>query len=354
MGSKEQAGGKILDQSGRKPPRKWMKIEPIRLIGQALLIILLNFTVFGSIYISPFLPILRLDIPFSSEIPYLYEHGQIRACPMATFQRTLTDTWEIMLLLFALSMFLLVVVVVGRALCGWACPFGLFQDLLSRIRNGLNIPAREFKQKTHERLSLIRFGILGLSLFLSISIGISVLGDSIAGDVFQSYLPVGACQTAPYCGVCPTPSLFYVLRVITFQEELALSEPIHILMWLMLGIFLVGSFLQPRFFCRYICPTGALSSPFNKVSLLHLHKDLDKCTKCHVCYTNCPTRVREVLDEDRKERLGDMGCLFCGECVQRCPERILTFKLGPFTIYRGGTTWHDRLAFLKRKGPGNT
>ena len=126
-GPEGKVKGKIDDQSGRKPPRKWMKIEPIRIIGQAVFVLLLNFTVFGSIYISPFLPILRLDIPFSSEIPYIYEHGQIRACPMATFQRTLTDTWDIMILLFALAMFLLVVVIVGRALCGWPAPSACFR-----------------------------------------------------------------------------------------------------------------------------------------------------------------------------------------------------------------------------------
>ncbi|MFW3145284.1 MAG: 4Fe-4S binding protein [Thermoplasmatota archaeon] len=336
------------DLKGREPPRKWMKIEPIRLLGQLVFVILLNFTMFGSIYISPFLPILRLDIPIDN-IPYLYRHGPIRACPMATFQRIFTNTWESALLIFMAAVFLVVVLIVGRALCGWACPFGLFQDLISRFRMAIGMRSKEFKQKTHERMGLLRFAILGFFIFLSISIGISVLGNSVAGDVYKSYFPEGTCQTAPYCATCPTPSLFYISRVFTFQEPLAIDDPLHVLMWGMIGVFLVGSILQPRFFCRYLCPTGALSSPFNKVSLLHMHKRVEGCTKCHVCVTNCPTRVMEVLDEDKKERLGSMDCIFCGECVQRCPERILTFKFGPWTIYRGGTLWSDRLAFRKRK-----
>jgi polyferredoxin len=342
--------GEKADMEGRKPPRKWMKIEPIRLLGQLILVLALNLTVIGSIYVSPFLPVLRLDLPFPQAIPGIYEKNQIRACPMATFQRVFTSTWETMLLLFAIALFLVVVLVLGRALCGWACPFGLIQDLLTRSRNGLGIKTREFSQKTHERLTLVRFAFLGFFLLFSISIGISAVADPIAGDVYQDYFPEGTCQTAPYCATCPTPSLFYVMRVMVGQEPLGITDPVHLAMWTMLGIFFIGAFWQPRFFCRYICPTGALSSPFNKVSLLHLHKDPKNCTKCHICHTNCPMRVREVLDEDSKERLGDMDCIFCGECVQRCPERVLTFRFGPFTIYRGGTTWYDRLSFRKRRG----
>lgn len=345
MAEKEKAG----DLKGREPPRKWMRIEPIRLLGQLVLVLLLNFTVIGSIYISPFLPILRLDVPFTSPIPGIYEKGQIRACPMATFQRIFTGTWELALFFFVLAVFILVALLIGRALCGWACPFGLFQDLISRLRMTLGIRSREWKQKTHEKLTMLRFAILGLFFLFSISIGISVFGNSVAGSVFKSYFPEGTCQTAPYCATCPTPSLFYISRVLTLQEPLALNDPIHIAMWGLIGIFLVGSFMQPRFFCRYMCPTGAMSSPFNKVSIFHLHKEVEKCTKCHVCVTNCPTRVMEVLDEDDRERMRSMDCIYCGECVQRCPERILTFRFGPWTIYKGGTLWSHRLAFRKKK-----
>ena len=53
---------------GRLPPKKWMKIEPIRLMGQFFLILLLNFTVVGSVYVSPFLPVLRLDGPVATSL----------------------------------------------------------------------------------------------------------------------------------------------------------------------------------------------------------------------------------------------------------------------------------------------
>ena len=337
-----------VDQKGRKPPRKWMMIEPIRLLGQAVFIFFLNFTVIGSIYFAPFTPVLRLDIPMD-EVPFFYEHGQIRACPLATFQRGFTGTWEFMLLVFALSLFLIVVLLVGRALCGWACPFGLVQDLITRLRVALGLGAKEFSQNVHERLTLIRYALLGLFLLGSISIGISVVGNSAAGEVIRSYLPQGICQIAPYCGICPAPAMFYIISVFSGKVPLNIDDPVNLAMWVFMGIFFVGSYFQPRFFCRYICPTGALSSPFNRVSLLHLYKDIDKCTKCHVCYTNCPMRIREVLDEDENERLKDGDCIFCGECVQRCPDRALTFKFGPWTIYRGGTAWYDRLGFRKKK-----
>jgi polyferredoxin len=330
------------DPEGARPPKKWMEIEPIRIAGQFIFVLLLNFTVAGSIYISPFLPILRLDIPFRNEYPGIYEHGQIRACPLSATQRILTDTWELSLLIFAISMVLIVALVVGRALCGWACPFGLFQDLITRFRSILRIPPREFRQRTHDKLTLLRFAILAFFLLMALAIGVSSAGDAIAGSVLKSYLPAGTCQTAPYCATCPTPSFFYVFRIASFQLSPDLTDPLQIIMWSMVGIFLIGSFLQPRFFCRYICPTGAISSPFNRISLIQLKKDQSKCTKCHVCYTNCPMRIREVLDEDRKERLVSSDCIFCGECVQRCPDKALTFQFMNLPIYEGGSSWYDR------------
>jgi ferredoxin-type protein NapH len=326
-----------------------LKIEPIRLLSQLILVSLLNFTVVGSIYIAPFLPVLRLDIPLGVDVPGIYEHGQIRACPMASFQRGLTGTWELAFFFMVLAGMAVVALIVGRALCGWACPFGLVQDMISRLRDALGIRAREFPENVHRNLSNLRFVILGLFILLSSAIGISVLGSAVAGDVFKSYLPEGICQTAPYCATCPTPSLFYVLRVLTFQEPLGIGDPVHISMWFILGLLTIGSFLQPRFFCRYVCPTGALSSPFNRISLLHIEKDMDRCTKCNVCFSNCPTRVKEVREKDCAGRIKDAGCIFCGECVQRCPDRALRMKLGPFNLYKGGPTWFSR--YTGRKAP---
>jgi polyferredoxin len=311
-------------------------LDWIRTSSEFFLVILLNFTVLGNLYLSPFLPILRLDMP------RLMARGSIKACPMAIIQRVLTDTWAPAYILASLAIIVVVGLVIGRGLCAWACPIGLAQDLINKLRNLVRLNPVEPPQKVHNVMTSFRFAILFVFLLFSLSIGIALVWDTVGGELFRSYLPVGTTQIAPFCAYCPTPTLYYILTVFLGQG-FHWEDPVHYVMWpIFLGL-VIGAFLMPRFYCRYLCPVGATSSFFNKISLLHIYKENDKCTKCNVCYSNCPMRVEIVQDEDIKTRVSDMDCTFCGECVERCYERALSFKMGPVTIYKGGKSWAETM-----------
>jgi ferredoxin len=53
-------------------------------------------------------------------------------------------------------------------------------------------------------------------------------------------------------------------------------------------------------------------------------------------------RIEEVRDEGRNERVMDMNCTFCLECIENCPEKALKLSMAKKNIYRGGRDWWKR------------
>ena len=84
-----------------------------------------------------------------------------------------------------------------------------------------------------------------------------------------------------------------------------------------------GSIFLYRFFCRFLCPLGALYGLFNKISLLGIKLDKPKCTDCGMCQAKCKMDIRHV---------GDTECISCGECISSCPTGAIRWKGSKFVL----------------------
>ena len=85
----------------------------------------------------------------------------------------------------------------------------------------------------------------------------------------------------------------------------------------LLVIILVASIFIFRFFCRFLCPLGAIYGIFNKLSIIGVKVDKSKCNSCGACVSHCKMDVKEV---------GDHECIQCGECRNVCKLNAISWK----------------------------
>ena len=87
--------------------------------------------------------------------------------------------------------------------------------------------------------------------------------------------------------------------------------------FVLLIIILVASVFIFRFFCRFLCPLGAIYGLFNKLSIIGVKVDKSKCNSCGACISHCKMDVKEV---------GDHECIQCGECRSVCKLNAISWK----------------------------
>ena len=239
-----------------------------------------------------------------------------------------------------LAMFFLVGAVVGRALCGWVCPFGFVQDVLAKIADiwGRILPLRRRHptKATNESWSDLAKFIAGAYILFSVYLAVTkLIGGSIGVAAANSY---GVFATDPVAILDPAATLFVYIPFLLEAEKLpGMTNAANIwgidflgnqfFFWfriLSLFIVIILCLFIPRAFCRYLCPTGAIMGKIGQNSLIGVNRNLATCNQCQACEIICPMGVR-LLDHGSKLR--DSMCINCGDCVDICDTGALSIKL---------------------------
>jgi len=114
---------------------------------------------------------------------------------------------------------------------------------------------------------------------------------------------------------------------LTFGNISSWFGHISALTWLNIVVlvgFVYAAWRIPRFWCRYVCPIGAIMAVTQKNSLLGMHRDPIKCSECKECETACPMQI-PILDLDWK-KFNDSECILCMACIDACPAGALSPK----------------------------
>lgn len=284
------------------------KFRPIRLIVQAL-----SFASINAL-LSKALPI---EIgPFPVPLPILSNPGKPSMVPGAL------ETMEALLSkaeapLAALAMVFILGALVGRAFCGWVCPFGFLQDILRFLSKA----RRRIAPKDHSSLSKLKYLILFASLLVSASLALSY--GFGWGGAYRAAL--GPLASGPFSAISPVGKPREVLRGLLAaaadgrlgEWAMGLSRTAIIALAL-LAIAAYGGLRIPRLWCRYLCPTGALMALFGRVSFLGIGRRPARCDRCASCEAACPMQV-PILSLPW-QRFNHPDCIACLECSDACPH----------------------------------
>ena len=221
----------------------------------------------------------------------------IGACPLGALQTALLNANRA-LPFYVVGLILAFGALFGRTICGWACPFGLIQDLIDKI------PTRKVAKGRWSRA--LRWGKYVVLAVLVVALPLALKAwDGTGIPAFCAYLcPVGLIE-----GGIPllvgNPGMRIMMGPL-FWWKVGITS----------AIILACVFIY-RPFCRFLCPLGALYSFFNRFALLRWTVDEGGCTHCDACVRVCPVDIREVSDAE---------CIQCGRCAKACPTQAIRFS----------------------------
>lgn len=240
---------------------------------------------------------------------------------------------------------LLATLFLGRIFCGFICPLGTIHHIISWVKPSLKGNRMiEANQKTPGHrikylllIMLLVGAVMGLNLAGLID-PISLLFRSMA----LAILPAIGTGLKELFDVMAASDI-KVLNYMSYAGEILVSPvfgygyPAYKTAWFIGLIFLVILFLnriRPRFWCRILCPLGALLGVFSRFSVLRLEKDQAKCTDCKLCSRRCQGAASPMPSQNWE----NAECLLCFNCFDACPEGALSFR---FRWSPKSNTWPD-------------
>lgn len=203
--------------------------------------------------------------------------------------------------------------VFGRFFCGFACAFGALGDAVHeiyvKICKKIKKKPIQLKEETAKKLTVLKYFVLLLIVLL--------------------------CYTGIYSqtqGYSPW-DVFSMLHAGNFKLQK------YIVGIVLLLLILIGMCIQERFFCRFLCPMGAVFAMLPVLPVFALRRDRENCIKgCRACTRNCPSDL-ELPEDGSMDVMGD--CFQCQKCIDTCPKSNIHCGIGDlkgneisFTVFR--------------------
>jgi polyferredoxin len=197
------------------------------------------------------------------------------------------------------SVFLLASLLVKKSFCSWLCPIGTVSEYLWKLGRKLLGRSLTLPQWLDWPLRSLKYLLLAFFVFIVFTMSQHELGDFL-GSPFGIVADVKMLNFFRHVGVVG-------ITVIAI---------------------LVGlSFFIQNFWCRFLCPYGALMGTVSTLSPVKIRRDEQACIDCGKCNKACPSH----LPVDKLVQVHSVECTGCMECVAVCPaENALQLSLPPW------------------------
>lgn len=232
--------------------------------------------------------------------------------------------------MFLIACFLTISFLFRKAFCSWLCPVGTLSEVLWKLgrwafRDNLRLP-----RWLDIPLRGLKYLLLGFFLF--------AVGTMSAADI-------AAFLNSPY-------GLIADVKMLNFFRYL--SETAVIVLVVLAGL----SIVIQNFWCRYLCPYGALLGLASLFSPLRILRSPEPCIDCGKCAKACPSSLKV----DELIHIHSAECTACLECVAVCPAEGALYlaaprrrRVSPWTVAAGiAVLFFGTVAFAKATGKWDT
>lgn len=209
------------------------------------------------------------------------------------------------------AVFLLSSLLLKKTFCSWLCPVGTVSEYLWKL--GRKLFRRNFSVPRWLDVSLrgLKYILMALFLYIVVSMSAAALNDFML---------------APF-GIVADVKMLNFFREISIVGVSVLA-----------GLVLLSVFVQ-NFWCRYLCPYGALMGLVSMLSPVRIRRDAQACIDCGKCNKACPAS----LPVYKLVQIRSAECTSCMECVAVCPaENALQMALPPRPAESAAARWRSR------------
>lgn len=214
--------------------------------------------------------------------------------------------------MFLFVAFLAMSVLLKKAFCSWLCPVGTLSENLHKL--GRRILGRNLRLPRWADIPLrgLKYLLFGFFVFV-----------------------IGGMSSEVLLGFMNTPyGLIADVKMLNFFRDMGVTAATVI------GLLVVLSMVVEHFWCRYLCPYGALLGLVSLVSPAKIRRDAEACIDCAKCAKVCPAH----LPVDQLVQIRSAECSACMACVAACPaEHALQFALPPRRAKAPAQRWYRRV-----------
>ena len=203
-------------------------------------------------------------------------------------------------------------IILGRFFCSWVCPFGSIHHFVGFLGNRKKPAAKKIQLNKYRKAQCIKYFILVFFLFMA---AFPSLGATLQPGLLD---PIPLVTRSFNLVLLPVfdSAVNFVSVVERFYEGA----------WLVFTIFVTAILLNlviPRFYCRFICPLGALFGAIDRFAIWRIGKNQAECINCKLCEKSC---------EGGCEPAGNMRiseCVLCFNCLDECKDELISYQPRP-------------------------
>ncbi|GIM28448.1 hypothetical protein CPJCM30710_11140 [Clostridium polyendosporum] len=197
--------------------------------------------------------------------------------------------------LIAFAAVVILSLLIGRFFCGWLCAFGTFNDLVYLVSRKVFKKKIRISPAVDEKLKYIKYIVLfGIIIFM------------------------WSMNLSPERSIDPWDAFAQLPQFKTMVPEIPIA-------FIVLALITIGAIFIERFFCRYLCPLGAIQAILSKFKIISIYKPSEHCGKCQMCTRNCPMGI----NLSKVEVVESGECIACFKCVDTCHRSnpsVVVFK----------------------------